>query len=79
LETIRRCLRLWSNPGEVVLDCFAGIGSTGFVALQFGRKFVGIELKHAYWAVACQNLRYAERESEGLLFDALAQGGADMK
>jgi DNA modification methylase len=45
LGTIERCLRLWSNKGETVLDPFAGIGSTGFEALRHGRRFVGVELK----------------------------------
>src|SRR5690606_33635020 len=41
LEVIRRCLRLWSNPGDTVLSPVGGIGSEGHVALQEGRKFVG--------------------------------------
>ena len=45
LGTIERCIKLWSNPGETVLSPFAGIGSEGYVALQEGRKFIGIELK----------------------------------
>lgn len=59
LETIERCIRLWSNPGEVVLSPFAGIGSEGHVALQFGRRFIGVELKPEYWRVAERNLRAA--------------------
>jgi len=60
LNLIERCVRLWSNPGEVVLSPFAGIGSEGYVALQHGRRFVGCELKPSYWETACSNLREAE-------------------
>ena len=60
LGTIERCIRLWSNKGETVLDPFNGIGSTGHVALTFGRKYQGIELKPAYWNVARRNLEAAE-------------------
>lgn len=59
LGTIERCVRLWSNRGDTVLSPFAGIGSEGYVALQHGRKFVGIELKPGYWKVARKNLRQA--------------------
>ncbi len=60
LPVIERCVRLWSNPGETVLSPFAGIGSEGYVAVQKGRRFIGIELKPEYWRVACDNLRAAE-------------------
>ena len=59
LETIRRCVRLWSNPGETILSPFAGIGSEGYVAVQNGRKFIGIELKPSFWRTACVNLSRA--------------------
>lgn len=62
LEVIRRCVRLWSNPGEVVLSPFAGIGSEGYVALKQGRRFVGVELKDSYFAQARRNLDRAESE-----------------
>lgn len=61
LPLIERCVRLWSNPGELVLSPFAGIGSEGYVAVQHGRRFVGIELKPSYWKVACDNLALASR------------------
>ena len=59
LGTIERCVRLWSNPGETILSPFAGIGSEGFVSLQQGRKFKGIELKPRYADVARKNLKRA--------------------
>lgn len=62
LDFIERCVRLWSNPGELVLSPFAGIGSEGYVAVKFGRRFVGIELKPSYWRTACDNLTDIERQ-----------------
>jgi hypothetical protein len=56
LPLIERCVRLWSNPGELVFSPFAGIGSEGYVAIQHGREFVGIELKRSYWKTAVGNL-----------------------
>jgi DNA modification methylase len=56
LEVIRRGLRLWTNPGDVVLSPFAGIGSEGYVALEQGRRFIGAELKESYYQQAIRNL-----------------------
>ena len=60
LEVIRRALRLWTRPGDVVLSPFAGIGSEGYEAVKYGRKFVGVELKRSYYEQACRNLAAAE-------------------
>lgn len=60
LDVIERCVELWSNPGDVVLSPFAGIGSEGYVALSLGRKFVGVELKESYWLAAQRHLAEAE-------------------
>jgi len=59
LGTIERCVRLWSNPNDVVLSPFAGIGSEGYQSLKLGRKFIGIELKRSYWSVAVKNIKNA--------------------
>jgi DNA modification methylase len=56
LEVIERCLKLWSRPGDVVMSPFAGIGSEGAVSIAMGRRFIGIELKKAYFDVAVGNL-----------------------
>ena len=66
LDLIERALVLWSNPGDVVLSPFMGVGSEGYVAMKQRRKFVGIELKDAYWSVACRNLDNAERNAADL-------------
>lgn len=56
LDLIDRSIRLWSNPGDVVLSPFMGVGSEGWGALRAGRKFIGIELKEAYYKQAVKNL-----------------------
>lgn len=67
LEVIRRALMLWSNPDDLVLSPFAGIGSEGVVSLQCGRRFMGIELKHSYWKQACRNLEHTGQKQQTLL------------
>lgn len=62
LPVIERCIDLWTNPGDIVLDPFDGIGSVGYQALKMGRRHVGIELKDTYYAQAVANLRKAESE-----------------
>lgn len=66
LQVIERAMKLWSNPGDTVFSPFAGIGSEGYTALKMGRKFLGAELKRAYWQQACKNLEQARREQSGL-------------
>ena len=66
LDLIERCVHLWSNPGENVYDPFAGIGSTGFVALQMGRRSIGSELKTSYYLQNVKNLEHALSITTGL-------------
>lgn len=68
LQVIRRAVDLWTAPGDVVLSPFAGIGSEGYVALEHGRRFVGVELKRSYWKQACANLKSAEAAAKADLF-----------
>lgn len=72
LDLIERCIRLWSNKGDVVLSPFAGIGSEGYAALKADRRFIGVELNPAYFAQASRHLREAEA-SAGTLFSAALQ------
>lgn len=59
---IERCIRLWSNKGDLVLDPFNGISSTGWVAIEHGRRYVGIELKPNYFQTGVKNLIEIERK-----------------
>jgi len=71
LDVIHRALQLWSNPGDVVLSPFAGIGSEGWEALRMGRRFIGAELKESYFKQAVANLRDAEKYELGSLFEGV--------
>jgi hypothetical protein len=62
LEVIRRGMRMWTKPGDVVLSPFTGIGSEGYIAVSEGRRFVGAELKRSYFEQACRNLAGAGRQ-----------------
>lgn len=73
LTVIRRCAQLWSNRGDVVFSPFAGIGSELYVALQLGRRAMGVELKRSYFEQAVRNLHEAEASRAGTLFDAVAR------
>jgi DNA modification methylase len=63
LTVIERCIRLWTNPGEVVLSPFAGIGSEIYTAIRQRRFGIGIELKAEYFQQAAANCRRAESET----------------
>lgn len=70
LLPVRRCIDLWTNPGDVVFSPFAGIGTAGYVAIELGRRFVGTELKDSYYRQAVANLRAAESARlSGTLFE----------
>lgn len=56
LDVIERAVTLWSNPGEVVLTPFMGVGSEVYGAVLNGRKGIGIELKTSYYRQAVKNL-----------------------
>lgn len=78
LGFIERCVRLWSNPGDLVLDPFGGIGSTGYVAILQGRRSISCELKPSYWRVAVRNLQTAEVEANRpTLFDEPSDAGEE--
>lgn len=64
LEVIRRCIKLYSNPGETVLDPFMGIGSSAYVALEQGRNAVGFELKESYYRQSLANIDKLRRKGE---------------
>lgn len=68
LDVIARCLKLYTKPGDVVMDPFNGIGSTGYEAIKAMRKYIGFELKPEYAEQAGRNLTHAE-SSAGMSFD----------
>jgi DNA modification methylase len=68
LDVIRRITHLWSNEGETIFTPFLGIGSEAYVAIQEGRKAIGIELKDSYFDVAVKNCRNAQLQKTQLSF-----------
>ncbi len=68
LETIERCIKLYSNPKETVFSPFMGIGSEVYSALKLNRKGIGIELKESYFKIAIQNLNKIDLEKSKDLF-----------
>jgi DNA modification methylase len=56
LDVIERCIILWSNPGEVILTPFLGVGSEVYTAVKLGRKGIGAELKPSYYRQSVKNL-----------------------
>jgi len=64
LDVIERAIVLWSNPDDIILSPFAGIGSEGYQAVKMGRRFIGIELKESYYGQAVRNLQRASDSAE---------------
>jgi DNA modification methylase len=78
LQVIERGLQLWTNPMDVVLDPFNGIGSTGYVAQKMNRRYIGIELKESYYKASINNLKVPLNKQLSLLneLDACAHPDA---
>jgi hypothetical protein len=72
LDVIERCIDLWSNPGDVVLTPFLGIGSEVWSAVNMGRRGVGFELKPSYFAQAVKNLAELHASKTADLFKVVA-------
>ena len=75
LDTIERLVTLYSNPGDVVLSPFGGVGSEGVGALSLGRKFVGVELKPSYYDLAVKYLKEESWNPQVGLFGKKTVGG----
>lgn len=69
LDVIERCIDLWSNPGDVVLTPFLGIGSEVYAAVEMGRRGIGFELKPSYYRQAVKNIAEISRQQPAGLFD----------
>lgn len=59
LDVIERCIALWSNPKEIVLTPFMGVGSEVFQAVKMNRLGIGVELKPSYYRQAVKNIEVA--------------------
>lgn len=77
LELPRRVIQLLTDPGDLVLDCFAGSGTTGMAAIQEGRRFIGVELSPAYARLATKALQSALDQARQTRLDLkVAEKGA---
>ena len=76
LTPIRRCIQLWTNPGDTVFSPFAGIGSELYVALELGRNALGAELKTSYYEQALANIATLKQHRQPDLFDFGDNAGA---
>jgi DNA modification methylase len=82
LDVIERAVVLWSNPGDVVLTPFMGVGSEAYIALQRGRKAIGIDLQRKYYRQAIQNIEMVKdgmSDEEQFEFQGIEQGAMDEK
>ena len=57
VQLMKRCVEIWTNPGDTVLDFCMGSGSTGVACLETGRDFIGIELNEEYFNIARDRLQ----------------------
>lgn len=71
LPVIQRGIELWSNPGDIVLTPFMGIGSETYMAVKMGRKAVGCELKESYYRQAVANTKAALNTKQMDMFDVM--------
>ena len=67
LDTIERCMALWSAENDTILTPFMGIGSEIYVAVKNKRKGIGIELKTSYYRQAVKNISCIVKKRENLL------------
>jgi DNA modification methylase len=70
LEVIRRGVMLWTNPGDIVLTPFGGIGSEPYIAIEMGRKAVAVELKDSYYRQMVANVAAAKTKTADLFAEA---------
>lgn len=62
LDVIERAIHLWTNPSDIVLSPFAGIGSEIYSAIKMRRRGIGIELKESYYKESLKYCELAETE-----------------
>lgn len=71
-DVVLRLIERYSNPGDVILDPFGGVMTVPYVAIEAGRRGVGIELNPQYWAYGKMFLERLERDmSVPTLFDLM--------
>ena len=61
VQLMERCIKLWTNEGDTVLDFTMGSGSTGVACKNLNRDFIGIEINKDYYDIACSRLNYSSK------------------
>lgn len=61
VQLMERCIKLWTNEGDTVLDFTMGSGSTGVACKNLDRDFIGIEINKDYYDIACSRLNYSSK------------------
>lgn len=72
LEVIQRCIELWTNPNDIVLEPFAGIGSVPYVARKIDRRTIACELKESYYNQMVKNVSTAVPEKDVIVGEQLS-------
>lgn len=67
LEVIKRCIELWSNPNDIVLEPFGGIGSVPYMARKLNRRTIACELKDSYYNQMVKNVAQIESEYQNVV------------
>jgi site-specific DNA-methyltransferase (adenine-specific) len=62
MDITNRVITSFSNPGETVLDCFMGTGTTGLSCVKYGRNFIGIEQEPKWFALSERRIHDAEQQ-----------------
>lgn len=73
LPVIERAVELWTNPGDIVLTPFMGIGSEAYTAVKMGRRAVGVELKDSYYRQAVANVKSLTEKTQADVFDLMEE------
>lgn len=73
LEIVAKLVDTHSNQGDLILDPFAGSGTTGVAAVRLGRQFVGIEVDSSYFDIACRRIEAATRQPDMFATPRLTQ------
>lgn len=73
LPVIERAVELWTNPGDIVLTPFMGIGSEAYTAVKMGRRAVGVELKDSYYRQAVANVKTLTEKTQADVFDLMEE------
>ena len=73
---LKKILKIASNEGDLILDPFMGVGSTGVAAMEMGRRFIGMELDRAYFTAASRRMREIKEEGNTMTAVIAATAGA---